>query len=649
MELIDIKGVGDKVAQKLNNLGITTVKELVEFLPSSYIDLGKSRQLSDIALGEYALVKVVVSEVLPYRKCKNGIGITQVVAYQEEIKLVVSWFNMPYVASKIELVEYFVYGKVMMFKNNYSMTNPIFKGSDALDEVKNIIPIYPLKETIPQATFRKIMSEAIDKVRFDDNIGNIDVKSNYAIAHTASSMKNIYRAQYELALHEMAMQFYEYRKYRDSLIFGAKVCRKVYIDEFVGSLPYALTATQEAAVNDILNDFACEKPMNRLLLGDVGSGKTVVAMCALYANFKSGGQGVLVAPTEVLAEQHYQVAQKFLSKFGISVVKMTANGGAVVNKEIKNKIKQGIAHVIVGTHSCFSKDVGYENLTLAIIDELHKFGVKQRAAIVDKGIATDCLVMSATPLPRTLAMVLYGDLKESKLELRSTQSTIKTYIMRADKLAGLYEYIRKHLKLGEQAYIVCPRIEDADGLELAGAKSMYDDLKKTEFKDYRIALIHGKMSGEEKTSVMTEFMQGSTELLVATGLIEVGIDAQNATIIAIMSADSFGLSALHQLRGRVGRGKNFGECFLQISAKVPPERILALKDCNDGIKLAELDARLRGMGDIIGVRQNGKRGFERYKIKISKSIVMQAKRIADSVILPLSVEKCKMDLGILLN
>lgn len=632
MELIDIKGVGEKILVKLNKLNINSVDDLVNFLPKSYIDMSKLSNIEDICEGDTVLVKVEIFEIGEIRRTKNGTNFFKAKATSNKMNLEITWFSTPYVKAKLETGEWLVYGKLSFYNEKYCFTNPTVERADMANKLAGILAVYPLKGEIPQSTFLKIVNNALKY--YDKNWllkENFDYKNSLYFAHNPKSLKDMLRSHYALCLYDITIDFACYRKNRNITKSCKNLMVRYNIDDMLAGLPYALTESQNLCLEEILQDIFCDIAMNRLLLGDVGSGKTVVAMLAMYALFKAGGQSVLMAPTEILCIQHFNNAIKLFENHGINIKILTSSTPKSERIFILENLKNGSINFLFSTQSCLSEQVEFDDLQLVIIDELHKFGVKQKGVLEAKNANVNVLTMSATPVPRTLAMVLYGDLKVSKLQKREgSENNIKTYIINSEKLEGMYNYIKNKVLGGGQAYVVCPRLEDSDGEELYSAKHVYKMLKD-KLSSCVVGLIYGDLKDTLKREVMKNFAEGKINVLVSTSVIEVGVDVKKANVILILGSNHFGLASLHQLRGRVGRGGNYSECFLHITKKEIPSRIKLLRDCNDGLKLAEHDALERGLGDVVGVRQSGKSAYDRYCIKVNMAMIRRAKGLADTL------------------
>ncbi len=404
------------------------------------------------------------------------------------------------------------------------------------------------------------------------------------------------------------------------------------VNKFIDNLPYALTGSQTTALSEIADALSSDRNMNRLLIGDVGSGKTVVALIAMFYAVKCGYQAAIMAPTEILAQQHLRTATKYFEGFNVNIVFHSGSVKGAERKRVEEEISSGRADIVIGTHSIFQKGITFKNLALAVIDEQHKFGVAQKFNLQQKGESIDTLTLTATPIPRSVLMLLYDELQLSQIE-KNHLTPVKTLLVPDAKKEDMFVYIRDEAKKGNQAFIVCPKIFDGEGMETYSATTLYKDLQEGVFKDISVGLIHGKMKADDKNKIMQAFADKSIDVLISTTVIEVGIDIKNATTIAVLNAERFGLATLHQLRGRVGRGEKRAFCFLH-SDDTDNERLRALVKYDDGFKLAELDYNLRGGGDFLGTRQSGDTDGGKYIVPLTSALIMQAKEIAEKDLLP---------------
>lgn len=636
MELIDVKGVGAKTLEKLNKIGIETVRDVVYFYPKFYWDMTKETKLDEIESGDYVLLKGNLTSVSGLIRAKRGLTFCSATLNTQGKKVKVTWFNSPFILSLIKQnTEFLFWGKANLKGKRIEMSNPSFEKAEESKRLQGIVPIYPLKDTVGQQLFRNIVAKCLEEYRAVsrlDALADMTLDKALNIIHNPVDMYETRKARRRVALEELVYQIIAYR-----IIKNNSDNKKPYpyeaeeksLDGAIASLPYELTPSQKKALHEIISDLKGEKHTNRMLMGDVGSGKTVVAMLTCLFAKKCNRQSAIMAPTEILAKQHYRTAKTlFMNELNTEL--LTSSTPAAEKKRIIEALKRGKVDLIIGTHAVLNDKVQFDNLGLIVIDELHRFGVRQKSRLEDKAQGVDVIVMSATPIPRALALSFYGDLDMSSLEPRAgTGSNISTFVMGDDKLKGLYKFINERVSYGEQAYIVCPLVEDSEGLEVFSAKMLYKQLVKKELANLRVGLVYGSMKDREKSEIMSRFYAGDIDVLVATSVIEVGIDSQRASIMAVLDSDRFGLAALHQLRGRVGRNPEIKSyCFLHTSKAAENVRLEALKDNCDGFRIAEIDADIRGYGDFLGINQSGGGNLN---INIDKKLIVESKRIADGL------------------
>lgn len=637
MQLTDVKGVGAKTAEKLSKLGIATPRDAVYFYPKFYWDMTKESDLQEMQNGDYVLLKGSLTSVSGLIRAKRGLSFCAATLNTQGMKVKLTWFNSPFVVSLIKQSgEFLIWGKVRINGKKIEMSNPSFEKAEESKRLQGIVPIYPLKDTVGQQTFRNIVRVCLDSMticsRMDD-FCEMTLDRALRLVHNPTDMEMTKLAKQRIAIEELVYQIIAYRVIKnnsDNKKPRSYLCDIDDIKSDVESLPYKLTPSQEVALREIIDDLRRERHTNRMLMGDVGSGKTVVALLTcLYAK-KCGRQTAIMAPTEILARQHYKNA---LALFGdrLSVALLTASTSAAEKKTIIAALAKGEIDLIVGTHAVLNDKVVFADLGLIVIDELHRFGVRQKSKLEDKAVGVDTLVMSATPIPRALALSIYGDLDMSMLQPREgTGNNISTYVVGDDKLNGLYKFINERVSCGEQAYIVCPLVEDSEGLEVFSAKMLYKQLVKKQLSQLNVGLVYGSMKDKDKSEIMARFYAGDIDALVATSVIEVGIDSQRASVMAVLNSDRFGLAALHQLRGRVGRNPNIKSyCFLHTSKKEENVRLNALQNNSDGFKIAEIDADMRGYGDFLGINQSG--GSGKIGVFVNKRLIEKCKEIADSI------------------
>lgn len=637
MELIDIKGVGAKTLEKLNKLGINSVKDVIYFYPKFYWDMTKESDLDSVESGDYVLLKGTLTSVSGLIRAKRGLTFCTATLNTQDRKIKLTWFNSPFVLPLLKQSgEFLFWGKARLNGKKIEMSNPSFERAEENKRLQGIVPIYPLKDQVGQQLFRNIVKHCLESCSLAsrlDEYCEMSLDSAFRIVHEPLDMSDCKKARKRIAVEEMVYQIIAYRVVKNNsanrkpLPYLADISD---IEEDISALPYRLTSSQDKAIREIVDDLRGERHTNRMLMGDVGSGKTVIALLTCLFAKKCGRQTSIMAPTEILARQHYKTAQKlFADKLNTAL--LTSSTPAAEKKAIIAGLQKGEIDLVVGTHAVLNDKVKFDNLGLIVVDELHRFGVRQKSKLEDKAVGVDTLVMSATPIPRALALSIYGDLDISRLQPREgTGDNITTFVMGDDKLKGLYKFINERVSCGEQAYIVCPLVEDSEGLEVFSAKMLYKQLIKKELADLNVGLIYGSMKDKDKSEIMSRFYAGEIDVLVATSVIEVGIDSQRASVMAVLNSDRFGLAALHQLRGRVGRNPDIKSyCFLHTSKLEENARLDALKEHSDGLKIAEIDADLRGYGDFLGINQSG--GSGKIGVFINKKIIEECKDIADSI------------------
>ncbi len=643
-KITNIKGVGEKKALLFERLGVDSVNALLHFYPRNYIDYSKITPLSETVLGEISCVKATVHSSPAEHRVRKGMTLYKFKAYDDGTPLNVTIFNNKYQAAKVKAGEtYIFYGKVdgsLIWRDMASpeilpldcaKIRPIYRQTESLNS-------YYIEKTVKTALKNAVINEYLpDEIRKKYKL--CELKEAINAIHFPSSFAELYKARRRLVFDELfglqlGMQLIkENRKVANSY----KV-EENHTADFEKLLPFSLTGAQKRAIADCIGDMGSGKMMNRLIQGDVGSGKTAVAAAICFSAAKNGLQAALMAPTEILAEQHFNSFVKMMSSTGLEVALLTGSTTAKKRAEILSRLKYGDIDLIIGTHAIIQEDVEFNKLGLVITDEQHRFGVNQRALLSAKGSNPHVLVMSATPIPRTLALMIYGDLDISVLdELPPGRQEIETYVIGSNIHERAYGYIRKHLDNGLQGYIVCPLVaedEDNENSSKIAAENYAEKLKNGAFKGYTVGLLHGKMKSAEKEEVMHKFASGQIQLLVSTTVIEVGVDVPNAVIMMIENADMFGLSQLHQLRGRVGRGKHKSTCILVSDAEgdEAKARLGIIKGTTDGFKISEEDLKLRGPGDFFGNRQNGLPAFKIANIFADIDIVREAKSCVTEIL-----------------
>lgn len=624
-----IKGVGQKIDEKLNKLGAKTIWELLYLFPRRYDDFTLMKPISKLQYGEQVTIIGTVWQT-KVRRSRNNQPITESVVNDGTGSVQATWFNQPWLAAQLPAgMPIVLSGKVEMFLGRLVFNSPEWEPLEMEPlRTRRIVPVYPLTEGLTSAKMREVMQRAVKEwaPRVPDPLP-LEIRKQrrlYSLPqaiqqlHFPDSQESMRQARRRLAYDELfLLQLGMQRQRRDWQDHSGMslVIEDERFQAFMDSLPFQLTGAQQRVIDELCADMAQDRPMNRLLQGDVGSGKTIVAAAAMVIAAWSGAQAALMAPTEILAEQHYRGLCKLLEPLGLRVALLTGSTSAAERATIYEGLADGTIQIAIGTHALIQPAVRFHRLGMAVIDEQHRFGVDQRAALREKGPSDDgepvsphLLVMSATPIPRTLALSLYGDLDMSVLdEMPPGRQEIKTRWLRASERERAYNFIRRQTSEGRQAYLIYPLVEESDTIDARAAVEEYERLSREVFPDRRVGLVHGRLRPNEKDDAMRAFAAQETDMLVATSVIEVGVDVPNSTVIVIEGADRFGLAQLHQFRGRVGRGEHQSYCILiaeDVSADAE-QRLTALEATNDGFVLAERDLELRGPGEFFGRRQSG--------------------------------------------
>ena len=642
MEVSELRSIGEKREKDLQKMGIFTAEELVRLYPRAYLDLTQRSTLKTALHNEIVLIACEVLRLAPV----NYAGKRTVKAYcsQDGYSFAAVWFNQPYVARVLKAGEYLFYGRVQRKFGAVSIVNPTFEPLDKNYRLKGVVPVYPLKGSLNQKTLRGAVLEALNRVSLESLIPpEIAVKyrlpsleRSYFAVHAPRTLEEKDAGSERVALEEYFVLLSAFK-----LVKGGKEDVRIHkysvtatdVKNFASRFGFEFTDGQKKAVNEIYESVHSPARMNRLLQGDVGSGKTAVALCGIYMAVKSGYQAAYLSPTEVLAAQNYALLKRYFPDYNVAY--LSGSTGAKEKREIKERIKSGEAQIICGTHAILQKDVDPPALSFIVCDEQHRFGVAQRNALSEKGEGADVLVMSATPIPRTLSLVFYGDLDVTTItDKPKSRQEISTSIIPAARYEAMLDYIGGEVKKGRQAYFVCAKIdggedEDDDG-SIISVKERFEDLK-ARLPEVKFALLHGRMKDKEKDAVMTAFKNGEYDCLVSTTVIEVGVDVPNATIMVIYNAERFGLSQLHQLRGRVGRGSEKSYCFLlsDLETDTAKERLYTFKSTSDGFKIAEKDLEMRGGGDFLGTRQSGRMLSDIKNLKYGAQVIFEAKKLCD--------------------
>lgn len=613
-----LKGVGPKTAERFEKLGILTLSDLLCHYPRRYLDFSKPYSIAEAPADTECVVKAEVFAKPGGRILPGGRRMERITAGDDVSSLEITWFNNPYAAQKLELgQEYYFQGIVTGGMLRRQMVNPQVR-TDAQVKSSPFEAVYPQTEGLTSSAIAKCVRQLLPHAELLPDSLPSEMLKKYRLLSKADAVRAIHcPATEEEAFAARRRLIYEEllvlqlgigrMKNHGAASTGAPM-KKADASPFWESLPFSPTGAQRRAVEEILTDMSGETSMNRLLQGDVGSGKTLVAAAAIWACIRAGYQAALLAPTEILASQHAENLNRLLSPFGMRVALLTGGMKAAARRTTLAAIRDDEADLIVGTHAILSEGVEFARLGLAVVDEQHRFGVRQRGLLAEKAANPHLLVMSATPIPRTLGLLMYGDLDISILdELPPGRKPVKTRCITGKKRADLYGFLDREIDSGRQVYIVCPAIEDAGGSGLNAVKSYYEDIAKAYLPDRRVGLMHGKLKPKEKAEVMDDFKSGRLDALVSTTVIEVGVDVPNATVMVIENAERYGLSALHQLRGRVGRGAAESWCFLvsDNASESVQKRLKFLCSTSDGFAVAQHDLETRGPGDFFGSRQHG--------------------------------------------
>ena len=639
MKLTELKFISEKREKDFAKLGVYTCEDLVRLYPRDFLDLTEVSLISQAEHNSQILVSCEVLNAELNRFARRPY--VKALCQQQGCVFTAVWFNQPYVAQKLKPGQYLFFGRV---QNRYgmgaSMVNPSFEPADKNKNLKGIIPVYPLAGGLTQNVVRSAVREALAKCTPSTFIPEalrrkyalVSLAESYRRLHNPQSAEDVKKASARIALEEYFLLISAFRVikgYGDRVRLNTYSVEEKDVSDFMSRFPFQFTAGQLSAVREIYDNVHSPSQMNRLLQGDVGSGKTAVALTGIFMALKSGFQAVMLAPTEVLARQNFALIQRYFPDYNCAL--LVGSTPAAEKRELKKQLKNGEINVICGTHAVIQKDVIFKNLAFVVCDEQQRFGVAQRASLSEKGEGCDVLIMSATPIPRTLSLIFYGDLDITTIKDKpAARQEITTAVIPASKYGDMLEYIAVQTKLGRQAYFVCPKIEGDDEGTVMSVTELYEELS-SKMRGVRLALLHGKMKEAEKNAVMADFKAKKYDCLVSTTVIEVGVDVPDATVMVIYNAERFGLSQLHQLRGRVGRGSQKSWCFLLMGSDTPQarERLSVIKNNSDGFKIAEADLELRGGGDFMGTRQSGRVLSEIRNLKFPASVIFTAKAICD--------------------
>ncbi|EKQ53993.1 MULTISPECIES: ATP-dependent DNA helicase RecG [unclassified Clostridium] len=640
----ELKGVGPKATEKLNRCGIFNILDILLYFPRDYEFVNGNVEFENITGEDKQILKCQTVKFRSDVKTKTGKLLTTIDFDYNGHRVSAKWFNQRYIKNSFKIGEiYNLMGKFKRIGNTLEVVNPVVTCEEALSS--EIIPKYPLKADISNKLFEKLINEILANMEVKENLPR-DILEKYSLISLNDAIRSIHfpdnremlgKAIARLKFQELftyslklLLLKYKLKKNKNGILFEWAA----ELSAFKEKLPFPLTNAQTRVVREILRDQKSNFSMNRLIQGDVGSGKTIIALIAIFNVIKNGYQCVFMAPTEILASQHFEEAKKVYKEFDIEIELLTGGTSSKEKQRIKERIKSPEPIFVIGTHALFQDDVEFAKLGLIVTDEQHRFGVEQRSKLINKGKRADCLVMTATPIPRTLALYLYSDLDVSIIdELPPGRKKIDTRFYTEEKRDIAYELVYDEIKKGRQVYIVCPLIEEDEKEELKSVETLYNNLSSGIFKEFNIEILHGKMKGIEKDDIIKRFKNNEVNILVSTTVIEVGVNVPNASVMIIENAERFGLSQLHQLRGRVGRGEYASYCILIAKAKsnVTKKRMQIMTECSDGFLISEKDLELRGAGEMFGKKQSGDEGFilaDLYEdIKILRCAKLEANNI----------------------
>ena len=644
-----VKGVGPNKVQLLNKLGIFTLKDLITYYPRDYEDRGKPKKIYELVDETESLIEAyVVSKINEIRTNRRNMTMYKLTVRDDTGTCIITWYNKSYLKTIFKIGEkYNFYGKVKNKNGRIEMIEPTFDVDGKKNNTGKIIPLYPLTYNLSQNSIRKIIENGIQLIieKLDETLPEYILRENnlcdmnFAInkIHFPNNFDEFKIARNRLVFEEllqMQLLLLSIKNNKTEIKNGIVFNDKIKISDIVNELPFNLTNAQIRVLNEIECNMESNKVMNRLLQGDVGSGKTIVSILAAYKAVKSGYQVAIMAPTSILATQHLESFEKILSSYGIRCKLLVGSTTAKNKRIILEELKNGEIDVLIGTHTLIEENVEFKNLGFVVTDEQHRFGVKQRNILSEKGNNPDVLVMSATPIPRTLALILYGDLDISIIdELPPNRKQIDTFAVTKSMEDRINIFIRKQLEEGRQAYIVCPLVEENEDIKAEAVLSIIDKYKNDIFNDFRVEYIYGKMKPKEKDFIMDEFKNGNIDVLISTTVIEVGVNVPNASIMVIESAQRFGLATLHQLRGRVGRGEYQSYCILKYEGKseLVKKRMQVMTSTTDGFVISEKDLELRGAGDFFGTRQHGLPEFKIANLFEDVSILKHVQNVANKI------------------
>ena len=643
-----IKGVGPNRVQLLNKLGIFTLRDLITYYPRTYEDRSKPKAIAECVNGEEVLIEGIACGRVAEVRLK-GKTMQRLLVRDETGSCTITWFNQSYLKNKFEAGEkYKFYGKITNNFGKITMTSPVFDEKQKNFNTGKIIPLYPLTYQLSQNVLRKIMEAGLVEVEGKlqetlpmhllEEYGLEEINEAARQIHFPKELKDFERARKRLVFEELLstqLALITLKNSYQSEGEGIQFDKNVKMSEVINQLPFQLTKAQLRVLEEIDSNMEAKTSMNRLLQGDVGSGKTVVAMCAAYKAVKCGYQAAIMAPTAILATQHLENFQKMLEELNIKCELLISGISKKKKEQLLERLAKGEIDILIGTHAIIEENVVFKNLGLVVTDEQHRFGVKQRTKIAEKGENPDVLVMTATPIPRTLALILYGDLDISIIdELPPNRKKIETFAVNKKMTERVNGFIEQQIKEGRQAYIVCPLVEEDEESDLKSVEKLYETYQKEIFPQYRVDYIHGKMRPKQKDEIMERFKLGEIDILISTTVIEVGVDVPNSNIMVVENAERFGLAQLHQLRGRVGRGDYQSYCVLKYEGRSETlkERMKVMCSTNDGFIISEKDLELRGSGDFFGTVQHGLPEFKIANLFEDMPILKSVQGIATQIL-----------------